>query len=83
VGSIQRTRIEVASIIEAFLNGTDCKWEWDDFCSVTIADPELDSVRRQCRELWLTYPPQEKGNYCSQAGFQVLRELTAKLRASS
>jgi hypothetical protein len=33
VGSIQRTKSEVADYIEQFLNGTGGKWDWDDFTS--------------------------------------------------
>jgi hypothetical protein len=81
VSSIQRTKSEVAGIIEQFLDGTSGKWDWDDFCSLSIIDPYLDSVRIQCSELNLTCPPTEKGYYCSQAGFEIMREFVAKLRA--
>ena len=80
VGSIQRTQSEVAGIIDKFLDGTSAKWDWDDFCSLSITDPYLDSVRIQCSELSLTCPPTEKGHYCSQAGFEIMRELVSKLR---
>ena len=83
VGSIQRTKSEVAGIIERFLDGTSGKWDWDDFCSFSIADPYLDSVRIRCAELDVAYPPTEKGHYCSRAGFEVMRELVAELRASN
>ena len=80
--SVQRTKAEVASIIEKFLDGSGGKWDWDDFCSLSIGDPYLDSVRIQCSELSLTCPPTEKGHYCSQAGFEIMRELVSKLRAA-
>lgn len=82
MGSIQRTKSEVADYIEQFLNGTGGKWDWDDFTSVRIADDYLETVRIQCRELWLAYPPLEKGHYCSEAGFEIMRGLVATLRAS-
>jgi hypothetical protein len=78
-----RTKSEVASIIEQFLDGTCGEWDWDDFCSFSIADPYLDSVRIRCAELDVAYPPTEKGHYCSRAGFEVMRELVAELRASN
>lgn len=81
MGTIQRTKPEVAGIIEKFLDGTGGEWDWDDFCSLSITDPYLDSVRIQCSELSLTCPPTEKGHYCSQAGFEIMRQLAAKLRA--
>jgi hypothetical protein len=68
--SIQRTKFEVAAILERFLNGTYGDWDWDDFCSFSIDDHRLDSIRIRCSELCLAYPPTEKGHYCSQAGFE-------------
>ena len=78
----QRTKPEVADIIENFLDGAGGKWDWDDFCYFSITDPYLDSVRIQCSELSLNCPTTEKGHYCSQAGFEIMRELVAKLRAA-
>jgi hypothetical protein len=82
VGSIERTKSEVVAIIDKFLDGTSAKWDWDDFCSLSITDPYLDSVRIQCSELNSTCPPTEKGHYCSQAGFENMHKLVAKLRAA-
>jgi hypothetical protein len=82
VRSIQRTKPEVAGIIEQFLDGTGGEWDWDDFCSFSIADSYLDSVRIRCTELCLTYPPTEKGHYCSEAGLEIMRELAAELRVA-
>ncbi len=47
-GAAARTREEVAQCIEAFLEGRDGEWDWDDFTSVKIKDPYLDRVRLQC-----------------------------------
>jgi hypothetical protein len=82
VGTTPRTKLEVARIIEQFLNGSGGAWDWDDFCCNRITDPYLDSVRIACHELRATYPPKEKVHYCGPAGFAVLREMVAKLRAS-
>ena len=43
--AVRRTKEEVANIIEAFITGRGGPWDWDDFCSIKIADPYLDSVR--------------------------------------
>ncbi len=82
VSNVQRTKLEVADIIERFLNGTGGEWDWDDFTSFGITDAYLDSVRIQCAELNLTYPPTTKGHYCSEAGLEIMRGLVATLRAS-
>ena len=47
---VQRTRTEVIKVIQSALEtGGDSKW--DDFVSVRIADPELDTIRRRCLEV--------------------------------
>lgn len=44
---VQRTRPEVINLIERALeSGGDSTW--DDFVSVRVADPELDTIRRRC-----------------------------------
>jgi hypothetical protein len=80
MGDVQRTRLEVAEIIERFLDGTGGCWDWDDFCSHKITDPELESVRDRCSRLDIFYPPVEKGHYCGEAGFEIMRQLVVKLR---
>ena len=82
MSDVQRTKLEVASIIERFLNGTGGEWDWDDFCSHKITDEELDSVRLRCSKLSAIYPPREKGHYCSEAGFEIMRAMVTELRAT-
>ena len=79
-----RTAIEVADIVQRFLDGTSLDpWEWDDFISVPLADPALDSVRRRCAEIREEYPPAIPGTYCGPDGEDVLRFLIAGLREKS
>jgi hypothetical protein len=78
--SIERTNLEVATIIEQFINGTGGRWDWDDFCSNLITDPDLDSIRNRCDGLASEFPPDEKGHYCSQHGIKVMREIGNDLR---
>jgi len=80
VSTIQRTNSEVATIIEQFLKGTGGAWDWDNFCSNLIADPDLDHIRALCDSARFTYPPTEKGHYCSAEGRAFLRGLVEKLR---
>lgn len=50
--SVLRTRNEVISILEsALISGGDS--DFDDFVSVPIADPELESIRLMCSEVIL------------------------------
>ena len=48
MGTFQRTRAEVADIIEQFLEGTGAASTFEDFCSRRITDPELEAIRRRC-----------------------------------
>jgi hypothetical protein len=74
------TRAEVANTIEQFLDGNGGQWDWDDFCSCQIADPELDAIRGRCVNLHDEYPSET--GYCSTAGFQLMREMVRTLRTS-
>jgi len=42
----RRTPDAVASLLNGFLDGTD-EWAWDDFESVPLADPFLESIRQR------------------------------------
>ncbi|MGO9209099.1 MAG: hypothetical protein ACLPXM_20945 [Terriglobales bacterium] len=79
MSGIKRTGEEIAKIIDGFLDGTCGKWDWDDLCSIKIEDPELDHVRVLCSSACFTYPPTERGHYCSSQGREYLRELARKL----
>lgn len=35
----------MAAIIRAFLDGTGGQWDWDDFTSCALSDPDLDDIR--------------------------------------
>lgn len=78
--AINRTAAEVASIIERFIDGAGAKRDWDDFCSIPISDPMLESVRSICTNLPFTHPPSEKGHFCSEAGLLLLRDTAQSLR---
>jgi hypothetical protein len=71
---------EVADIIEAFLDGRSERWDWDDFVSIGIADPTLESVRLACVRIQDEYPAERPGQYCNDAGAMALRALASSLR---
>ena len=40
----------IIEYLDRFIEGTEYEWDWDDFCSIPFADPELDDLRdRACR----------------------------------
>jgi len=76
--SIRRSRAEVAEIIEQFLDGTGGRWDWDDFCSIRIKDPELDAIRLKCVTLHDDDP--HRYHYCGEVGIAVMRGFVDTLR---
>ncbi|MBI3303623.1 MAG: hypothetical protein HYZ72_16285 [Deltaproteobacteria bacterium] len=73
------TASQVAATIQNFLDGTSGSWDWDDFISVPIGDPELDAIRTRCARLDDEYPPEVPGRYCGDAGLDVMREFVRAL----
>jgi hypothetical protein len=80
---MKRTREEVASVIEGFVNGTGKQWDWDGFTSIRLDDPELEAVRKKIVSLPVEFPPENRRDYCSPAGMEKMRELARELRAHS
>jgi len=72
---------EIADLIERFLNGTGDEWEWDDFISMRLTDPGLESIRVRCAKLPLEFPPSRPNEYCGDDGRIVLKQLVKMLRA--
>ncbi len=73
------TKLAVAEIIEQFLDGTGGPWDWDDFTSIRIADPELDAIRVRCVELC---DSTSTGQYCGPEGFAEMRRMVDQLRSA-
>lgn len=74
------SRIEMATLLESFADGTAGPWNWDDFLSVPIGDPYLDRIRLRCSKLDKEFPPDVPGQYCGARGLAVLRDFVAELR---
>jgi hypothetical protein len=80
---MKRTREDVAKTIEEFVDGTGRQWDWDGFTSIRIDDPELEAIRKKCVALPDEFPPTNRGEYCSPAGVEKMRELARELRAQT
>jgi hypothetical protein len=52
-----RSADEVAGFIRDFIDGTGGEWDWDDFISVPIKAPELDSIRAEASIVELPLSP--------------------------
>lgn len=48
---VERSAQEVADYLRDFLNDTSGDWDFDDFTSIPIADPRLDSIRERASAL--------------------------------
>ncbi len=77
---VERTPEEVAEIIERFVAGTASDWEWDDFISVRIRNPQLETIARRCAGLPQEFPPTIGGSYTSADGLAVLQAYVRTLR---
>lgn len=70
--SVDLTAQDVANYLQGFLEGTGGNWDWDDFTSISITDPVLDSVRQEAASVPL--PLDEDGVANLQ---RLLREVLA------
>ncbi len=61
-----RTAAEVAAFIDDFISGTGGEWDWDDFTSVPLSDPELEAIRSEAELIRLPV---------DETGVDKLREL--------
>lgn len=68
----QRTPREVAKILHNFIAGTGGEWDWDDFTSVPITNPDLDAIRREAEQVPLPV---------SEDGLAKLRELLDRVNS--
>jgi hypothetical protein len=65
----KQSAAEVARYLRNYIEGTGAEWDWDDFTSVPIADPQLDDIRRRASEV--TAPD-------TQDAASILEQLLAK-----
>lgn len=77
---IQRTRTDVASVLERFLYNEITDEEWDDFICIPIQDSELERIRTQCEKLSIDYPPEIEGRNTNKQGEELLKMFITQLR---
>jgi hypothetical protein len=75
--------LEVAEILQNFLDGTGGEWVWDDFTSVMpFEDPYLEKIRARCILIDREFPPTIRGWYCNEQGLEVIRAYIRELTKS-
>ena len=73
--SRQQVRKELLEIID----GRD-PYALDDFISCgSLKDPRLEAIRLRVAKLDKEFPPESKGEYCSQKGMEVIRGYIREL----
>lgn len=80
---LARTREEIASIIERFVQGTAAPYEWDDFCSLEISNTYLDRIREICCNVDRRFPTSNMRQYTSEFGAAFLLRVARALRERS
>jgi len=84
VKSTELTHGEVATLIEAFIEGRCGAWDWDDFTTgMTFTDESLKEVQSRCARLSAEFPPQNQQHYCNADGLRALRQIADALKAKS
>jgi hypothetical protein len=75
------TRLEVAELLEGFLDGTGGPWDMDDFTTgMTFKDKRLQEIQVRCANLWHEFPPLRETSYTNEQGIQVMRDYINELR---
>ena len=62
--------------IRAFIDGTGGAWDWDDFTSCSLRDPELDRIRKLAGAVDLPVGREER------AALEVLAQEAERLASS-
>lgn len=74
----KRTPEEVGQILRGFLDGSGGEWDWDDFISIPLADPSLESIRQRAANVELPVSAEGRRTLLS-----LLVELEAKAASES
>ena len=75
------SKLDVAEILEDFLDGTGGPWDWDDFISVAeVADERLRQIQQHVNRISSDFPPEKPSEYCSDRGREIIRSYIDELR---
>lgn len=76
---MKQERAQITSLVRRFIQGNVQPYEWDDFVSIPLKDPELEQIRIACVNLPKDYPPVDRRHYCSPAGLTKLESMLQRL----
>lgn len=57
----KRTAEEVARYLRSFLEDSGGEWDWEDFTSIPLADPGLESIRQRAASVALPITEEGRG----------------------
>jgi hypothetical protein len=76
------SNLEVAQILEDFLEGKGSRWTWDDFTlGMSFEDENLEEIRIQCAALSQEFPSDSPNEYCNEQGRTLIRDYVKQLKA--
>ena len=73
------SREDIAKTITEFIEGTGGEYDWDNFTTYPLKDPNLEKIRRDCDEVCVRFPPRTKTEWCSDAGRDELLRIRDRL----
>jgi hypothetical protein len=79
---MQMSRAQVLLEIEKFLSDRGGAYDWDDFTSIKLDDPQLEAIRIFCADVPTSHAPAGCGQYCNEYGLAKLRLLADELASS-
>jgi len=74
--TVDRTPEQVAELISNFIDGTGRDWDWDEFESLEITDPDLNALRLEAIMAGPPYRNEEE----QEKHEQELRSVIARVR---
>jgi hypothetical protein len=77
------TREDIADLLKRFLSGDVEPYEFDDFISSPIKDPELDEMRKRLARLPDEEPSEDGNRYANDQGEQIILLMIDQLEKSN
>jgi hypothetical protein len=74
------TYVEVAEILERFVDGTGGRWDWDNYCATRFRNSYLQDMQDRLCALTDEFPPANGIGYCSPEGNAVILAYATELR---
>jgi hypothetical protein len=72
--------LDVADLIQGFVDGTCGPYDWDDFLNGSEKSSELQRIRHECERVEIDYPARSVSEWCSPEGADALMTIATRLR---